>query len=133
MITRIFQGLAWLVVGGLVIQFYLAGAALFGAATFQPHRTLGLGLAAAVLLLLVVVLIARPGRRVIGAAAALTALTIVQVLLPSLRTGLPWVAALHVVNAVALASVTVSIARAPRQVAEARDSRAAQLVPAETN
>jgi hypothetical protein len=133
MITRIFQGLAWLVVGGLVIEFYLAGAALFGATTFQPHRALGVGLAAAILLLLVVALIARPGRRVVGLAAALTALTIVQILLPSLRTGLPWVAALHVVNAVALASVTVSIARAPRQAAEARDSREALLVTGETS
>jgi hypothetical protein len=109
------------------------GAALFGATTFQPHRALGVGLAAAILLLLVAVLIARPGRRVVGLAAALTGLTIVQVLLPSLRTGLPWVAALHVVNAVALASVPVSIARAPRQAAEARDSREALLVTAETS
>ncbi len=49
----------------------------------------------------------------IGLAALLTALTVVQVLLPSLRTGLPWVAALHVVNAVALAVQAVAIARAP--------------------
>jgi len=26
MITRIFQGLAWLIVGGLALEFYLAGA-----------------------------------------------------------------------------------------------------------
>ena len=62
MITRIFQGLAWLLGGGLVILFYLAGAALFGATTSQPHRALGEGLAAAVLLLFAVALTARPGR-----------------------------------------------------------------------
>jgi len=56
MITRIFQGLAWLIVGGLALEVYLAGAALFGAATFQPHRALGVGLAAAILLLLLVAL-----------------------------------------------------------------------------
>ena len=39
--TRLFQGLAWLVLAGLAVQFYLAGAALFGATTFQAHRTLG--------------------------------------------------------------------------------------------
>lgn len=133
MMTRIFQGLAWLVVGGLVIQFYVAGAALFGATTFQPHRALGVGLAAVILLLLVVALIARPGRRVVGLAAVLTALTIVQVMLPSLRTGLPWIAALHVVNGVALASVAVAIARASRQAVEARDSREALLVSAEAS
>src|SRR6516165_2702185 len=109
MITRTLQGLAWLVEGGLAIEFYLAGAALFGATTFQPHRALGVGLAAAILLLLLVALIARPGRRVVGLAAVLVALAILQMLLPSLRSGLPWVAALHVVNAAALATVTVNI------------------------
>jgi hypothetical protein len=132
MITRIFQGLAWLVVGGLVIQFYLAGAALFGATTFQPHRALGNGLAAAILLLLIAAVLARPGGRLVGLAAGLTALTVVQLLLPSLRSGLPWVAALHVVNAVVLAVVAVSIARAPRQTAEERSSRKAVLASPET-
>ena len=111
MMTRIVQGLAWLVVAGLVIQFYFAGAALFGATTFQPHRTLGDALGVAILLLLVVTLIARPGRRVLGLVAVLTALTIVQVVLPSLRTGSAWVAALHVVNAALLLGVTINVAR----------------------
>jgi hypothetical protein len=105
------QGLAWIIVGGLLVQFYLAGAALFGLTSFQPHRTLGDALAAAILLLLVVALIARPGRRVLGMVAALTALVIIQITLPSLRSGLPWVAALHAVNAVALVGVTINIAR----------------------
>ena len=112
MTTRILQGLAWLVVGGLVLQIYLAGAALFGLTTFQPHRTFGDALAAAILILLVVALIARPGRRVLGLAAALTVLTVVQIMLPSLRIELPWVAALHAVNAVALVGVTINLARA---------------------
>jgi len=120
--TRILKGLAWLVLAGLVVEFYLAGAALFGVTTFEPHRTLGLVLALAILLLLVLALVARPGRGVIGLAALLTALTVVQVLLPSLRTGLPWVAALHVVNAVALAVQAVAIARAPIRIAPARRS-----------
>ena len=132
MITRILQGLAWLIVGGLVIEFYLAGAALFGATTFQPHRALGVGLAAAILLLLLVALIARPGRRVVGLAAVLVVLTILQMLLPSLRSELPWVAALHAINAAALASITVTIARASRQPAEAIRSPEALLATAET-
>jgi hypothetical protein len=110
--TRIFQGLAWLVLAGLVVEFYLSGAALFGVTTFQPHRTLGVALALGILLLLVLALVARPGRRVVGLAALLAALTVVQVLLPSLRTGLPWVAALHAVNAVALSLQAAAIARA---------------------
>ena len=132
MFTRIFQGLAWLIVAGLALEFYLAGAALFGATTFEPHRALGVGLAAAILLLLLVALIARPGRRVVGLATLLAGLTIVQMLAPSLRSGLPWVAALHVVNAAALATVTVNIARAAGQPAEASRSGEALLVTAKT-
>jgi hypothetical protein len=130
--TRIYQGLAWLVVGGLLVQIYLAGAGLFGATTFQPHRALGNALAVAILLLLIVVLIARPGWRAVGPALALVVLTIVQVMLPSLRTGLPWVAALHALNAVALVAVTVSIALAPRQAVNAGVSPESLRIPAET-
>jgi hypothetical protein len=70
---------------------------------------------------------------VVGLAAVLTGLTILQVLLPSLRGGLPWVSALHALNAVALASVTVNIARASGQPAKASRSREALLVTAETS
>jgi len=129
MITRILQGLAWLVVAGLVVEFYLAGSALFGATTFQPHRALGVGLAAAILLLLIVALIARPGRRVVGLAALLLVLGIVQVVLPSLRTAVPWVAALHPINAVALAMLTVRIARVEDRRAAASPSTET-LIPA---
>src|SRR5919202_126763 len=98
-LKRLFQGLAWLVLAGLAVQFYLAGAALFGATTFQAHRTLGYLLAVAILLLLIVALLA--------------GLAVVQVLLPALRSGLPWVAALHVVVAVGIAAQAAAIARAP--------------------
>jgi len=118
MITRVLQGLAWLIVAGLVLQFYLAGAALFGVTTFQPHRALGDALGVAILVLLLVALMARPGRRTVVLAATLTVLTIVQLSLPSLRSGLPWLAALHVVNAAALLLVAVSIALARQQMHE---------------
>jgi hypothetical protein len=121
------QGLALLIVGSLAFEFYLAGAALFGATTFQPHRALGVGLAAAILLLLLAGLIARPGRRVIGLALVLAGLAVLQVLLPSLRSELPWVS-LHALNAVALASVTVNIARALGQPAMPSRALEARLV-----
>jgi hypothetical protein len=34
---RIFRGLAWLVLAGLAVEVYLAGAGLFGVTTFQLH------------------------------------------------------------------------------------------------
>jgi len=110
-LTRLFQGLAWLVLGGLVLQFYLAGAAMFGVVPLQPHRTLGHLLTVAVLLLVVLALVARPGRRLVGLTVLLASLTVVQVLLPSLRTGLPWVAAFHVVVAVGLTALAAAVAR----------------------
>jgi hypothetical protein len=121
-VARIFQGVAWLVLAGLVVEFYLAGAALFGVTTFQPHRALGVALTVAILLLLVLALVARPGRRVVGLTALLAVLTVVQVLLPSLRTGLPSVAALHVINAAVLLAVAGGIARAPVRIAPATRS-----------
>jgi hypothetical protein len=110
---RIYRGLAGIILAGLVLEVYLIGAALFGAVPLQLHRSLGSILAVAILLLLVLTLIARPGRRVVGLAALLTVLVVVQVMLPSLRTGLPAVAALHAVNALALLGVTATIARSP--------------------
>jgi hypothetical protein len=119
-LARLFQGLAWLILAGLVAQFYLAGAALFGATPFRPHRTLGSVLVVAALLLLVLALVARPGRRVVGLTAGLVGLIIVEVLLPSLRIGWPWVAAFHIVVAVAIAAQAAAIAcilsRAPAGV-----------------
>ena len=112
-LTRLFQALAWLVLAGLVVQFYLDGAALFGVMAFQPHRTLGDLLAVAVLLLLVLGLVAQPGRRLVWLTVLLAGLTVVQALLPSLRTGLPWVAALHVVVGVGIAALAAAIVRAP--------------------
>ncbi len=111
-VARTLQGLAWLIVAGLVAEFYLAGAALFGVTpSFQPHRALGGVLAIAILVLLIVALIARPGRRLVGQVALLAGLTIVQAALPSLQAVVPAFAALHVVNAAVLLGLAGPIAR----------------------
>jgi hypothetical protein len=123
LLTRIYRVLAWIVLAGLVLEVYLIGAALFGAAPLQLHRSLGSILAVAILVLLVLTSIARPGRRAVGLAALLVVLTIVQVMLPSLRSGLPAVAALHAVNALALMGVTAAIARSPVALVAASDDR----------
>jgi hypothetical protein len=118
-LTRIFTGLAWSIVAGIAVQFYLAGAAMFGAMTFEPHRALGVVLAAAILLLLILALVARPGRRLVGLTALRVGLTVVQLVLPSLRTGLPWVAALHALVAVAIGAQAAGIARGAPRATEA--------------
>ncbi len=109
--ARIHRGLAWLFLAGLLLQFYLAGGGLFGAGTMARHRELGWNLWLATGLLALVALVGRLGRRAIGLSALLLALTTLQVMLPSLRGSLPWVAALHPVNALALLGVTSAIAR----------------------
>jgi hypothetical protein len=113
-ILRVQQGLAWAVLAGLVLQIYFAGLALFGATSFELHRTLGYLLAIPVLLLSILALAGRLGWRLIGLSALLLVLTIVQGILPSLRAGTPWVAALHPVNALALLGASSAIARQAR-------------------
>jgi hypothetical protein len=109
-ILYVHQALAWVVLVSLLLQFYWAGMALFGATSFEFHRTWDYLLAIPILLLLVLALAGRLGRRLIGLSALLVVLTVVQVMLPSLRSSVPLVAALHVVNALALLGVSAAIA-----------------------
>jgi hypothetical protein len=113
-IARIYTGIAWIILAGLLLQFYFAGTALFGATTFEAHRSLGMALTLPVVALLVLALVGRLGWRLIGISALLLILTMVQMLLPQLRDNVSWVAALHPVNALALGGVTALCVRAGR-------------------
>jgi hypothetical protein len=119
-ILYVHQGLTWVVLVSLLLQFYLAGMALFGVTSFEFHRTWGYLLAIPILLLLVLASAGGLRRRLIGLSALLVVLTIVQVMLPSLRFSLPFVAALHVMNALALLGVSAAMARQGRAEALAR-------------
>jgi hypothetical protein len=111
-ISQLHLGLARLLLLGLVIQVYLATAPLFGVpVSFREHRMLGSALAVLVILLLVLALAGRLDRQWIRLSALLVFLTIVQVMLPSLRGRISWIAALHAVNALALLRITVTMAR----------------------
>jgi hypothetical protein len=63
-ILYVHQALAWVVLVSLLLQFYWAGMALFGATSFEFHRTWGYLLVIPILLLLVLALAGRlgPGR-----------------------------------------------------------------------
>jgi hypothetical protein len=61
---------------------------------------------------------------VIWSAALLVALAIVQAFLPSLRIGAPFLAGLHVVNAVLLVGLAVNIARLSARRSPGRESAA---------
>jgi mono/diheme cytochrome c family protein len=113
-IRRLHRGLAWLILVGLVGEVYLVGTALFGVTTLQPHRSLGYNLSIGILGLLVLALVADRRRRILGLSTLLFVLTVIQVFLPSVRSSVPWVAALHAINAIALMGVTLAIALSPR-------------------
>jgi hypothetical protein len=109
--SQFHQWLARIFLAGLLIQFYLASTAIFGAGSFQPHRMLGVALTALVFLFPVLALAGRLGRQLIGLSLLLVVLTIVQMMLPSLRGSIPWIAALHPVNALALMGISARIGR----------------------
>lgn len=110
-VSQLHQTIAWVFLAGLLLQFYLAGAPLFGVTSFQPHRMLGGALVMLAILSPVLALVARLDRRLIGLSFLLLLLTIVQGMLPSLRGGVPWMAALHSVNALALLGISLRIGR----------------------
>ncbi len=106
---------AWLLVAGIVVQVFLAGAAianLGGSGDFSTHIEFGytaIGLLALAVLLTAVA--ARSGRRDIGASFALLLLYVVQTALPQFRASVPVLAALHPVNALVLFGLAVWYAR----------------------
>ena len=106
------RGLAWLILAGLVVEFYLAGASVFKVTSFAPHVDLGRTIGTAILLLLVIGLLDRSERRIVGLSAILVALMIVQWVLPGLWSVMPAVAAFHVIVGMALIGVTFRIASA---------------------
>jgi hypothetical protein len=112
MLKRVHAGAAWLFAAVIVVQVFLAGAAiaqLGGSNDFSMHRDFGytiVGLAA--LAVVVTAVIARAGRTSMLISVGLLALYIVQTLLPN-ATG--FVAALHPVNALLLFALAVWYAR----------------------
>jgi hypothetical protein len=110
-ISQIHQWLARIFLAGLLLQFYLAGAGLFGVGSFQPHRMLGDALTMLAILFPVLAVVGRLGPKLIGLSLLLVFLTVVQIMLPSLRGSASRIAALHPVNALALMGISATIRR----------------------
>lgn len=120
---------AWLFIGLLAVQVFLAGVGLFGAGSISLHRDFGYLISMAPLLILGAAAIARAGR-LVGLSALLLVLTFVQTSLPYLRDGMPFVAALHPVNAIALLWLTATIARRATSLARATPAPESGTAPA---
>ena len=110
---QVHAGVAWFLVGSIVVQVWLAGIAipqLGGNSNFENHRNLGYLIG---LMSLVLVLTALPtglGRRRILQSLGILGLYVVQSSLPYM--GLNAIEALHPVNAVVMFLVALVYARA---------------------
>lgn len=105
-----YVGLAWIYLAAIVVQVFLAGIGMFGAAhDFSNHASLGWILHLGPVLLLLVAAIARVGARTIWWNVALLVSVGVQPFLPGLRGDLPLAAALHPVNALLIFWITLTI------------------------
>jgi hypothetical protein len=112
---QVHAGAAWLFVASIVVQVFLAGAAianLGGSGDFGTHIEFGytaVGLAA--LAVLVTAVAARAGRRDIGTSFGLLLLYVIQTVLPQFRSSVPSIAALHPLNAMILFALAIWYAR----------------------
>ncbi|HEU5058335.1 MAG TPA: DUF6220 domain-containing protein [Kofleriaceae bacterium] len=110
-----YVGIAWLFLGCVVVQVFLAGLGVFvGPQQFELHRGFGYTFGWLTLILLVVAIAGRLGRRWIGLAALLLFLFAMQSVFVALRPGMPAVAALHPVNALAIFGVAFHLATRSR-------------------
>ncbi|HVM24127.1 MAG TPA: DUF6220 domain-containing protein [Candidatus Limnocylindrales bacterium] len=124
-----FAGLAWVLVGLIVLQVFWVGMALFAGGGFALHRDFGYLVSGVPLLVLGAAFFARPGSRILGLVAGLFVITFLQTVLPVLRADLPIVAALHPPTALLIFWLSLVVAR--RATALARMPAVAAEVPPE--
>lgn len=111
---QVHAGLAWFFVAAVVVQVWLAGAAipqLGGNGSFTDHRNFGYLIGVITLAMLLTAIAARAGRSRVGQAVGLLVLYVVQSSLPYMDPGLSFAAALHPVNALAMFGLGVVYAR----------------------
>jgi Family of unknown function (DUF6220) len=110
---QVHAAVAWLLVGSIVVQVWLAGVAipqLGGTGDFENHRNVGYFIGLITLVLLLTSLPAGLGRRRILQSLGIFGLYIVQSSLPYM--GVNAIEALHPVNAAVMFVVSLVYARA---------------------
>ncbi len=103
---------AWILVGGTILQVFLAGLGVFRSPTdFDLHRNFGYALELWVLVLLILAIATRAGRVQVGLAAFLFVLFLLQSIFVGVRTTSPEIAALHPVNGFLIVLTALLFAR----------------------
>jgi hypothetical protein len=108
----LFFGLTAIYLLGVLVQFFLAGLAVFGSTDWDPHAGLGFVLSISTLLLLVLAVVGRLPRRLILVTLLLVGLNALQMVLPHIDVS--ELAALHPVNAVAIVFVAYALMQGSR-------------------
>lgn len=107
----VFRGLALTVLAGVVVQFFLAGMTVFGAAMgWDAHAATG-GALGVPLTGLFLMSLSQGLRAYRGIAGMLFALYLAQVTLAALGGALPLLGALHPVNGLVMALVALQLVR----------------------
>lgn len=108
----IYLAAAWLFVGCLIVQVFLAGLGVFDdPRAFITHRDFGYLIGSLTLVLLVAAIVGRSGGRQIGLVVLLMVQFALQSVFVAIRSESPVVAALHPVNGFLILLVTWIIAR----------------------
>lgn len=121
---------AWLILAAVIVQFFLAGLGVFaGASNFEMHRMLGYTLSFVMLIGVLLAFAARLPWRTTGLTALLPLLVFLQsVFIAFWHTGLPGLAALHVVNGLAIFSLAGFLAlRSRRHIAVGKSAKVGAL------
>lgn len=105
----------------VIVQFFLAGLAVFGSTSFEAHRGLGFVLLAGSLVLVVLAYVAKLPKRMIVLTAVLLGLNVLQLILANIDD-VPELAALHVVNAIAVFALAHFILRRSWRYLPSRES-----------
>jgi Family of unknown function (DUF6220) len=114
----VFYGFAVIYLVGVVVQFFLAGLALFGSTNYDAHRGLGYVLGVIAVVLLVIAVAAKLPRSLTGLSITLVVLNVIQIVL--LQFDIHEIEALHVVNALAIAFVANMLVQRSRRFLASR-------------
>lgn len=107
----LFLALVVAFVAGVAYQVFLAGMAVFGAGQWANHVDFGYLLTLVPLLLIPIAWLARAGRPTVWLTVVTLVVAQVQTFLPWFRDDVPWISALHPVNAMVIFGLGVVLAR----------------------